>query len=232
MTENDFHKLSLSIIRHRCAQESDRFFNKKGHDPRYCYELFRRALFERNDFAWGYIYRQYERLVNSWVRRHPAFPTTGEEVDYFVNEAYSKLSQAVPPEKFQDFPNLKSILGYLQTCVWAVVVDFGRLKENQLDVIDDEDATRQLESNAQGLDDKVADKQMRQELLDLINGKLKNKQERCVFYGSFVQGLKPSEIFDHFKGVFKDVNEVYRVKENLLARLRRDDDLKQFFDDA
>jgi DNA-directed RNA polymerase specialized sigma24 family protein len=232
VTQINFQELSISSIRHRCAQESDRFFNKKDQDPRYCYELFRRALFERDDLAWNYIYYQYERLVRSWVRKHPSFPITGEEVDYFVNEAYSKLWTAVEPEKFTKFPNLKSILGYLQTCVWAVIVDFVRLKEFKLVVIAAEDIPHQLETEEPELEEKVSDKLNLQAILDLIDGEIKDERENCVFYGSFIKGLKPGEIIDHCKGLFEDVKEVYRVKENLLARLRRNDDLKKFLGDA
>jgi hypothetical protein len=39
--------------------------------------------------------------------------------------------------------------------------------------------------------------------------------------------LKPQELYDHFRGVFSDVDEVYRVKQNVLARLRRDPEFQK-----
>jgi hypothetical protein len=46
-------------------------------------------------------------------------------------------------------------------------------------------------------------------------------------YGSFVLALKPRELYAQFREAVRDVNEVYRVKENVLARLRRDAEFEQ-----
>lgn len=71
-------------MRHRCAQESDRFFKRLPHDSRYCYELFRRAVTLGSQRAWDLIYAQYQPLVTSWVKCHAMFSATGEEASYFV----------------------------------------------------------------------------------------------------------------------------------------------------
>jgi hypothetical protein len=55
VTQIDIQNLTLSGIAHRCAQESDRFFNRQAHDPGFCYELFRRAIQNRNQMAWERI---------------------------------------------------------------------------------------------------------------------------------------------------------------------------------
>jgi len=55
-----------------------------------------------------------------------------------------------------------------------------------------------------------------------------NEKERRVVYGSFVLALKPRELYAQFRETFRDVKEVYRVKENVLARLRRDAELQEF----
>jgi hypothetical protein len=56
---------------------------------------------------------------------------------------------------------------------------------------------------------------------------LHDEKERRVVYGSFVLALKPRELYAQFQDTFRDVNEVYRVKENVLARLRRDAELAE-----
>jgi len=43
-----------------------------------------------------------------------------------------------------------------------------------------------------------------------------------IYLGSFEWDLKPREIFDLHPGRFQDVQEVYRLKRNLLERLSRD----------
>jgi hypothetical protein len=48
-------------------------------------------------------------------------------------------------------------------------------------------------------------------------------------YGSFYLALRPRELHDEFRGTFRDVAEVHRVKENVLARLRRSPEFQRFF---
>jgi hypothetical protein len=48
-------------------------------------------------------------------------------------------------------------------------------------------------------------------------------------YGSFVLALKPRDLYAQFRDTFRDVREVYRVKERVLARLRRDAELEKLF---
>ncbi len=225
----DLQLLSLTGIARRCAQESDLFFRHQPHNPRYCYELLRRAILERDQHAWELIYSQYRPLVVGWVTRHPAFADSGEELEFFVNSAYGKFWSAVSPDKFLRFPDLKSLLRYLQMCVHSVIVDHARMTAlptlrlapeiavagdylGQVDVIHQTIALSQ-----------------RQEFWRWIEAHLRNEKERQVVYGSFFLNLKPREIYMHYRGVFRNVGEVHRIKENLLARLRRDPELRKLF---
>jgi DNA-directed RNA polymerase specialized sigma24 family protein len=227
--ETDPRLLTLAGIAHRCAQETELFFRHQSHDPRYCFELFRRAIMDQNQRAWELIYAQYRPLVTGWVKRHSAFPTSGEEVQYFVNRAFEKMWLALTPDKFSRFPNLKSLLRYLQMCLHSVIVDQVRVAEQsvvgvQVEALAAEGRTKGLIVESQALD-----RVQRQEFWDQINARLHNEKERQVVYGSFVLALKPRELYAQFQETFCDVNEVYRVKENILARLRRDTELQKLF---
>jgi hypothetical protein len=232
VTQIDVQILSLSSLSHRCARESDQFFNRHEHDPRFCFELFRRALLERDELAWTRIYNQYERLVSHWVKRHEAFPASGEEVDFFVIEAYSRMWTGITPEKFETFDDLKSILRYLQMCVSSVLVDFVRKKEYKLKVIDTEELPHQFDSGEPEFEERIIDEVVRQKFWQLVKDQLQDEREECVVNAMFVLDLKPREVVVRFKHIFDNVQEVYRVKENLLARLGRNDALKQFLNDA
>ncbi len=232
MTTTDIQNLTLSGITHRCSQESDRFFNRQEHDPRFCYELFRRAILDRNQLAWERIYTQYQRLVTHWVERHAAFPTSGEEVQFFMNRAFEKMWLGISPEKFETFTNLKSILKYLQMCVHSVMVDFVRQKEHKLVVEAAEELTRQPHSGQTVVEDAIMDDLDGRKLWQWLQNYLQDEQEKCIVYGMFVLGLKPRELLLQYPKLFSNVKDIYRVKENLLARLRRNEELRQFFDDA
>lgn len=225
--QTDLRLLTLVGVAHRCAHETELFFQRQGYDPRYCFELFRRAIMGRNQRAWELVYAQYRPLVAGWVERHSAFPASGEEVQYFVNRAFEKMWVALTPGKFSQFSNLKSLLRYLQMCVHSVILDQVRVAEQA--VVGVQAEVSSVESRAGGpvVENQALARVRRQEFWGEISARLRNEKERRVVYGSFVLALKPRELYSQFRETFRDVTEVYRVKENVLARLRRDAELKK-----
>lgn len=222
----DHRLLTLSGLRHRCAVESERFFNRQDHDPSYCFELFRRAINDHDQQAWQFIYEQYWPLVAGWIERHSLFPAIEEERQYFVNRAFEKMWTAITPAKFENFADLKSILSYLQMCVHSVLVDYVRKRE-EATLLDQEVLARIPDDETSHVEHQVSRQVDGQALWRWLDGQLKNEKERHVVYGAFVLAMKPRELYAQYPGTFTDVKEVYRVKENVLARLRRDDELKK-----
>ena len=230
-TDDELGILTLAGLSHRCAQESDRFFSRQPHDPRFCFELFRRAILHRNESAWERVYGQYQPLVAGWVERHNLFPAADEEVQYFMNRAFEKMWRVLTPEKFTHFPDLKSLLRYLQMCVHSVIVDAVRRQE-ETEPLDDVRQSTLQNTGGQRVEERVLGRLQRQELWSLLLARLKDEKEEKVVYGTFVLGLKPSQLYDEFQETFVNVNEVYRVKENVMARFRRDQELLDFLEDA
>jgi hypothetical protein len=222
--------LTQASIAHRCARETELFLRRKSYDPRYCFELFRRAIVERRQRSWEFLYKQYCSQVAGWVERHPAFWASGEEAQYFVNRAFEKMWMALTPEKFSGFADLKSILGYLQTCIHSAIIDSVRSQKETWTY--DPQHGPAPRTTGPSVEICVHRRIKSQELWDYVNQKLKNEKERYVVYGAFVLDLRPRELYVQFPKVFRDVRDVYRVKENLMARLRRDPGLKKFLDDA
>lgn len=221
-------QLNISGLRHRCAEESDRFFRRKSYDPWYCFELFRRAILEQNERAWDMLYRQYRPLVTGWVERNDTFVRINEQVDYFVNRAFEKFWSAVTPEKFGDFDDLKSLLRYLQLCVHSVIIDHARRAERAR-LLEEEDEER-LETAEMGEIDPAAQAMERLQNVELwqwIAARLADDRERLLLYASFVLAMKPGEVLESYPQHFDDIREVYSAKENLMARLRRDEELQQ-----
>ena len=223
----DLHTLALASIAHRCTRETEAFFQRRAHDPAYCYELFRRAIVDRCQPAWDVIYAQYRPLVAGWVERHPAFAFSGEEVQFFVNRAFEKMWAALDAAKFARFPNLKSLLRYLQMCVHSAIVDQSRKAEQAAASVPVESLAERSVADGPRHDDPALAEVYRQEFWEQINARLNDERERRVVYGSFVLGLKPRELHARYQDSFGDVKDVYRVKENVLARLRRDGELAE-----
>lgn len=223
--EIQLQHMVLADLADWCAQETELYFRHQSHDPRYCFELFRRAIRERDQAAWDMVCLQYQPLVAGWVRQHSRFEASGEEVQYFVNGAFGKIAVSLTPDKFGSFSDIGSLLRYLKMCVHSVIVDYNRLTEQaSFDVLDD---AAQEESPDPSPEEQAMDRSYRQALWDLINTRLQDEKERSVIYGSFVLALKPQELYDLFRNLFSEVDEVYRVKQNVISRLRRDPEFRK-----
>lgn len=231
MSQSEAVSLSLNGLSHLCQRESELFFQHRSFDPQYCFELFRRAFVEQCQEAWEYVYQQYRQLVLSWIARHPLSNTMQEEADYFLNRAFEKMWSVLNPQKFSEFPDLKSLLRYLQMCVHSVIIDYSRLNE-QASLLEDGEEPVQLAFGDPpepdgGVENQVAHRQQAAALWQWLDQRLKTEQERVLAYGFFVMEMKPRQILDEYPGVFGSIAEIYSAKENLLDRLRRDEELLQ-----
>ncbi|VAW33012.1 hypothetical protein MNBD_CHLOROFLEXI01-5249, partial [hydrothermal vent metagenome] len=236
---NELSLLSFRSLCDRCRQESEQFFAKKEHDPRFCYELFRRAFVHGNELAWHCIYQRYEQLAISWISKHSLFPGLGESADYFMNRAFEKMWKGIPAENFDKFSDLKSLLRYLQMCTHAVLVDFARWKEQahlwdragQPDNGTEEvDPFAAIFDSASLLEDAFEQRELQASLWQKLQSLCNSEKECLAIHGSFVVGLKPREIYELHAAYFKDVRDVSRTKDNFLARVRRDIDFRQFLE--
>lgn len=89
-----------------------------------------------------------------------------------------------------------------------------------------------LQARDTAVEDHISAALSRTELWQWLQTQIKDEKEARVIDGLFVLGLKPREVQDLYPKTFSDVKEIYRVKENLIARLRRSDEVKSFFLDA
>ena len=171
------------------------------------------------------------------MRRHPAFRYAHEEEGYFVNRALEKLWQAIPAARFGQFPDLRQLLGYLQLCVHSVISDTLRaqdqaeLESDLLPEGEDDPPERELAArpakHAPSVEEHVEARARAEGAWQLVAGRLADPQEAAVAYAAFVLDLKPAEMLEAYPGRFQNIKEIYRIKENILERLRRDRDLLQ-----
>jgi hypothetical protein len=57
---------------------------------------------------------------------------------------------------------------------------------------------------------------------------LHGESEQVVAFLSFARDLKPSEIFERHPRLYESVDDVYRIKRNLIERLRRSPEVRAF----
>ena len=60
-------EMDLVTLERHCATESERFYRGQPHDTRFAYELFRRALVERDEVAWENILIHQPPRVTRWL---------------------------------------------------------------------------------------------------------------------------------------------------------------------
>jgi hypothetical protein len=81
------------------------------------YELFRRAIEERDEQAWAESARRYRGLLIFWARGCIARTTISECCDDIADYTFTRAWAALSPERFAGFSTLAALLGYLRACV-------------------------------------------------------------------------------------------------------------------
>src|SRR4051812_31700013 len=188
------------------------------------YELFRRAIVERDDEAWAAIYTHYRQLLISWARHACArAPGVGQYED-IADRALARAWSALTPDQFAQFPSLAALLAYLRACVGAAAIDIARAAATR------ERAYQKLDlPSVTTPEELVLSALSRSELWGLINRLVSSEHERIILIESFVLGLPPRAILERHQDRFADVPAIYGAKRNLLNRLERSRDLQQLY---
>ena len=223
--EMDQKQVSLRDLAEACA-ESQRSSTSQTRSaanaaPDACLELFRRAIKERDQEAWSLIYEQYRRIVFSWVSRNPVFYATGESAEYFAQDAFMRMWRHLTPEKYDRLTNMRSLMAYLKMCVNSTLIDFMRRQDQPTEELHESLPHPDNASTVERMD--------RGQLWQLVSSQVQNDKEWLVVRGLFVWGYKPNELSEKYDSVFRDVKEVYTIRENVMNRLRRDRRIRELF---
>jgi len=229
-SQKSLRQLSLTDLKKNCEQETAQFLSTWVDDTWHCYELFRRAIVEKDNDAWDAVLSQYHHVVERWVERHPKFNHFTENTDFFVNRAFTKFWQRnLSPQEFSKFPNVKSLLGYIKTCVASVMTDYWRI-QSRLEIEYKDELTKSPdEHNGTDPADEFENQLQRRRFWEHLRRHLRDEMEYQIVFETFVVGLKPLEILDHFPELYPDVKEVYKIKARALNRLGKYVDLLDYF---
>ena len=218
--------MSLVDLAGMCQQETTSFQRGQGSRDEFCWELFRRAICLRDHGAWERIVGQYRGMVLAWIRQHAASSGARQDDDYWLNRALERFWGAVGPDRFDRFPDLPSLLKYLKACVHSVLLDDVRARSAiQLQPLEDASVRR---VTAADFETQAVGQLVGQELWNTVVDELPDESERLVVYCSFVLDLKPSAIYARYPERYATVADVYRIKRNVLERLRRSPRILQF----
>jgi DNA-directed RNA polymerase specialized sigma24 family protein len=225
--EINLQHLTVEELAQRCAQETYLYFNHKENDPQYCFDLFRRAIRNKDERALEVIIAQYQPLVAKWVDKwmdkHHDFQSTSEEAQDYVAQAFERFWISFTPAKFDRSQSLAAVLRYLQMCVNGAIMD-GWRKYRRAQVEQDLGDEEQRSSEPEPLPEDLLQKD---EFWQLIRKKSKDPKEYTIVYASFHLDLSPREILAEYQNDFSNIKEIYQYKANFLERLERDEEIRK-----
>jgi DNA-directed RNA polymerase specialized sigma24 family protein len=194
------------------------------HSQKESYELFRRAIVERDEQAWADSAARYRPLLAAWVSRCSASAAVAESYDDLADQAFARAWSALSPERFASFPTLAALLAYLRACVTTTVIDYARSELSR------ERVEQSIQAEEVATPEQVLMAQFqRQEVWRLAEGAAVNEQERVVLRETFLYDLPPRAILRRHPDLFADAHAIYTTKRNLFDRLQRSTELRQMY---
>jgi DNA-directed RNA polymerase specialized sigma24 family protein len=191
-------------------------------------ELFRRAIADADEEAWEAVVTLYRGLLIAQSARQVVRNLVDEDAGFCVDRAFQRFWRATRARGIHEFQDLASILKYLKMCLGSVLLDEARARRRQACVsIEDVSPDTCVSTDPSA---EVVGRIAQRELWDAIDREMRNDDERLVLRLSFAAGLSPREIRALHPERFADVSEVYRLKRNLIERLRRNQALQELLD--
>jgi RNA polymerase sigma factor (sigma-70 family) len=226
--ENELQHMSVAALAQRCAQETDLFFSHQNYNSAYCFELFQRAIRNKDERALEVLIAQYQPLVARWVDRwmskHPDFSLFNEETQDFVAQAFERFWISFTSAKLERSQSLAAVLRYLQMCVNGAITDAWR-KARRLQVEQGSEGEEHEISEAAPTPEELV---QNAEFWQFLKGKARDPNEYIVLYASYYLGLSPREILAEYPKEFGSIREIYQYKANFQERLERDEDFRDF----
>jgi len=211
-------QMSLAALKERCQHEMINYRKGEVYDDRYCLEIFFRALKKQDNQAWELLLYNYRGIAGGWLRSHPRYDSAMryESEDNYVIEAFARLWKA-RHDKSTNFETLGAALFYLKRSLHTAVQDTLRFYEKQIAQLPEPGTGSPDEPVAQEEDDG-------RELWEVLQSFLPTQREKGLAYLLYHCNLKPREIMQRCPGMFNDVNEIYRLRRNIVDRLERNMD--------
>jgi hypothetical protein len=179
--------------------------------------MFRCALRENDQRAQKWLQRKFSVIILHWIYDHPksGLACHLHIEEYYIIETFKYFWQTLLEQQKFDLPDMAYVLSYLHVIMNGVILDTLR------NYISPQDAPLTNTSMSGDVQSKKNDSS--HEIWGLIEGKLSNERERRMAYLLFQCALKPMEIVENFPNEFSDVNEISRIRRNIMELLNRGD---------
>lgn len=219
-------ELTIAELVRQTRQEIALSQRRQATDDRHGYELFRRAILERDEWAWSAMYELYHPVVSSWILlRIPTLESA--DCASLVNEAFTRFARAMTAQKWRDFAGVSALLAYLKCCAHSAATDYRRgshprWHEDPLDSI-----SLAQEPASDDCADLVCERLAAQEVWAIVFRAAPLPEERLVLGLHIARGMAPRDLQQRYPTTFPTVDHIYRIRRRVIERLQRNKELRQ-----
>jgi hypothetical protein len=211
--------MSTTELARHCVGEIHNFRRGELSSDKYSVELLLRATVQGEQEARVWIQQCFSELVLSWLHSHPRRGAACEldSEENYVARTFERFWQATALTQHIEFNSLAEALRYLQACLNGAVIDTLRDYSPSKEIpLQEPDGSGELQSkdNFDGND-----------AWDNLKKVIPDANEQRLAYLLFHCGLKPRQILCICPREFSDLQEIYRLRSNLMNRLVRNADL-------
>jgi hypothetical protein len=209
--------LSISALVEQCQQEIQAYRRGEPFHEAYGLELLHRAIIQSDEVAWQGVQQCLGEMVRGWLRCHlsRAAACRWESEENYVALTFARFWQATARQRLA-FETFAGALAYLRASLNGVILDtlraYSRPKEVPL-----------LEAGESG-EPSGEDQAVSNQVWPILQTMLPNEREQRLAYLLYHCGLKPREIVRFCPQEWNDIQEVYRLRRNIMERLLRNAD--------
>jgi transcriptional regulator with XRE-family HTH domain len=226
--------MSLSALIQKALEERERVLDGERPDTAFAYELFKRAVVDKDPIAWKAIRNIYLDTVKQWISSNALLTDKSTtNIDDLTQFVFDRFKMAISPRRFVQFNNLYHITSYLSAIAKTVVIDIVRATQGT------KHRPIRFPSNASGsqpqpdvgegahfLAEHIS------EFWDLINSMFQDDQERVVLFSTFILDVQPRDIYQQRPDLFNSVKDVYTTKRRVLQQLKQHPEIWEYLKDS
>ena len=203
-------EMSIPVLAAHCLRELDHYRRGEPCTDIYGVELFRRATMQDNQEAWVAVQHCFGGMVRGWFPCHPSRETACrlECEEHYVAQAFERFWQATASYQWVEFNQLSAALQYLRASLHGAILDTLRVYAQPIGV-----------SLPGPGEPRVEDSTDNREVWNILKVMLSNPLEQRLAYLLFHCGLGPGEIVLVYPQEWSCVQEIYRLRRNILERL-------------
>jgi DNA-directed RNA polymerase specialized sigma24 family protein len=211
-------EMSLPVLAAQCLRELDNYRRGEPCTDAYGLELLHRATFQDNQEAWAWVQHCFGGMVRGWLRCHPQREVACrlESAENYVAQTFERFWQATAYNQHVEFSTLAAAMQYLRACLYGAILDMLRAYARPREI--------SLPDPGELGEPRVEDNTENSEVWESLHMILSNLREQRLAFLLFHCGLKPREIIRFCPQEWSDVQEIYRLRRNIMERLLRNED--------